>query len=174
MPVRQRTLSGRRRRLANDIRDRLRVVQGQLSLLNHAVSTRLELRDVDLDCLDLIQQHGPISPSQLASMAGLHPATLTGILDRLQRGGWALRERDPEAPDRRGVTVRMCPDRAGEVFQLYRGMLTALDEICAGYTAEQLELLAGFLDRLATAGHRATEDLTTDTGPPGPDPRVRA
>jgi DNA-binding MarR family transcriptional regulator len=26
---------------------------------------------------------------------------MTGILDRLQRGGWVVRERDPEAADRR-------------------------------------------------------------------------
>jgi MarR family len=41
-------------------------------------------------CLDLITRHGPLSPSAPARRAGLHPATMTGILDRLERGGWVI------------------------------------------------------------------------------------
>src|SRR2546426_9585555 len=77
----------RRRRLAAAIGKSLRALAIQLSLLNHQVGAQLELRDVDLDCLDLIDQTGPLSPSALGRRAGLHPATITGILDRLERGG---------------------------------------------------------------------------------------
>src|SRR5919202_5264657 len=91
----------RRRRLATEIKASLRDLRNQLSLLNHRVVARLELRDVDLDCLELIARDGPLGPTELARRAGLHPATTTGILDRLQRGGWIVRERDPEAADRR-------------------------------------------------------------------------
>jgi DNA-binding MarR family transcriptional regulator len=57
-----------------------------------------------LECLDLIDRYGPLSPSALARRAGLHPATMTGVLDRLERDGWIVRERDPA--DRRGVLVQ--------------------------------------------------------------------
>ena len=93
-----------RRRLTTAIKESLRELSIQLSLLNHHVSGRLELNDVDLDCLDLISRHGPLSPSALARRAGLHPATITGILDRLERGGWVARDRDQA--DRRAVRVR--------------------------------------------------------------------
>src|SRR5919201_236795 len=86
----------RRRRLATSIKESLRELSIQLSLLNHHVGARVELRDVDLDCLDLINRHGPLSPSALARRAGLHPATMTGILDRLERAGWIARDRDPD------------------------------------------------------------------------------
>jgi DNA-binding MarR family transcriptional regulator len=150
----------RRRRLTTAIKESLRELRSQLSLLNHQVSARIELKDVDLDCLELINRHGPISPSALARSAGLHPATMTGILDRLERGGWVARDRDPS--DRRAVTIRARRDRGAELFGLYAGMNTAMDELCAGYTDAELELLAGFLHRTVDAGRGATDELAGD------------
>jgi DNA-binding MarR family transcriptional regulator len=149
----------RRRRLATEIKDSLRELSNQLSLLNHQVGARLELKDVDLDCLELITRHGPMSPSDIARRAGLHPATMTGILDRLQRGGWIARERDPEATDRRAVAVRALRDRSAEVFAMYSGMNTKMDDLLADYTPADLELLAGFLQRTTSAGGAATTTL---------------
>src|SRR6266446_7773006 len=68
-----------RRRLTASIKQALRALSIQLSLLNHQVGAHLGLNDVDLDCLDLIARHGPLSPSALAQRASLHPATMTGI-----------------------------------------------------------------------------------------------
>src|ERR687895_1870933 len=114
----------RRRRSTRAIKESLRELSIQLSLLNHHVGAHLDLKDVDLDCLDLIVRHGPLSPTALARRAGLHPATMTGILDRLERAGWVTRERDPA--DRRAVTVRALPDRGHEVYKLYAGMNGAM------------------------------------------------
>src|SRR6266480_2276351 len=113
------TASGRRR-LTAGIKQSLRALSIQLSLLNHQVGAHAGLNDVDLDCLDLVARHGPLSPSALAQRAALHPATMTGILDRLERGGWVVRERDPS--DRRAVVVRVLPDRYGDLLRLYGGM----------------------------------------------------
>ena len=149
----------RRRRLASEIKDSLRELSNQLSMLNHQVGAHLDLKDVDLDCLELITRHGPMSPSIVARRAGLHPATMTGVLDRLQRGGWIVRERDPEAADRRAVTVRALRDRNAEVFQLYSGMNTTMDDLLADYSEADLELLADFIQRTTTAGQSATAML---------------
>ncbi len=151
--------SGAHRRSTVAVKESLRELRNQLSLLNHQVSAHLALKDVDLDCLELIARHGPLSPSALARRAGLHPATMTGILDRLQKGGWIVRERDPEATDRRSVTVRAVRGRNAELFRLYAGMNTAMDELCAGYSEDELALIAGFLRRTTSAGHDATGEL---------------
>jgi len=148
-----------RRRLITGIKESLRAMGTQLSLLNHQVGARVELKDVDLNCLDLLARHGPLSPTALARRAGLHPATMTGILDRLERGGWVVRDRDPDAPDRRGVTVRPLRERGADLYRLYSGMNASLDEICAGYDDAELELLAGFLRRTTDAGQSAAAAL---------------
>jgi DNA-binding MarR family transcriptional regulator len=148
----------RRRRLTNQIKVSLRDLRNQLSLLNHRVVARLRLKDVDLDCLELVARDGPLGPTELARRAGLHPATMTGILDRLQRGGWIVRERDPESTDRRAVAVRAVHDRVGELYRIYSGMSTAMDELCARYTDSELEVIADFLARTT----RVSEDATTE------------
>lgn len=147
----------RRRRSVTAVKEGLRELNSQLSLLNHHVGERLGLKDVDLECLDMIARHGPLSPGALARRAGLHPATMTGILDRLERAGWVTRDRDPS--DRRAVLIRPLRDRNAELFRLYAGMNRSMDELCEGYSDEELELLAGFLRRTTDAGKVATEAL---------------
>jgi DNA-binding MarR family transcriptional regulator len=151
MPARE------RRRITVTIKASLRDLSNQISLLNHQVGARVALRDIDLDCFDLISQVGPISPGALARRSGVHPATVTGIVDRLEKNGWIAREQDPS--DRRGTLLRARPDRTGELFQLYSGMNAGMDELCAGFDEAQLELIADFLARAAAAASTATDDL---------------
>lgn len=147
------------RRLAVTIKTALRDVRSQLALLNRQVGSHLELREIDLDCLDVIARHGPITPSALATRTRLHPATVTGILDRLQRADWVLRERDPDGVDRRAVSVRALPDRSRDLFELYAGMSSAMDRVCADFSQDELEAIARFLQRTADAGAVANLEL---------------
>ncbi len=149
-----------RRRLNRAVKEALRELGTELARLNQSVSGRVDVKVTDLGCLDLITREGPLSPTALARRAGLHPATVTGILDRLERGGWIVRDRDPA--DRRGVVVRARRGRGAELLRLYlvdSGMNTAMDRICADYTEEELELLADFLRRTADAGAAAAATL---------------
>jgi hypothetical protein len=47
--------SWRGRRLSTAVKESLRGLSIQLSLLNHHVGARVDLKDVALDCLDLIK-----------------------------------------------------------------------------------------------------------------------
>jgi DNA-binding MarR family transcriptional regulator len=148
-----------RGRLNQAVRDALRHLSTQLSLLTHRVGGRLELKGTDLECLDLIDTCGPIGPSELARRTGLHPATMTGIIDRLERGGWITRDRDPQ--DRRAVVVQVVRSRGQELLRMFAGMNAALTEICADYTDAELTVIARFLTQTADAGRAAAEDLPT-------------
>jgi DNA-binding MarR family transcriptional regulator len=147
----------RRQHATAEIRDSIRALRIQLSLLNNRVGSQLELKDVDLDCFDIIDTYGPLSPSALARRAGLHPATMTGILDRLERGGWIARERDPA--DRRAVVVRVRRERYAELMRLYAGMNRSMNKLLADYSDSELEVIADFLQRTVSAGRTATDKL---------------
>jgi DNA-binding MarR family transcriptional regulator len=147
-----------RRRLTTGLKRRFREVNNQIALLSHHVSARVELRDIDLDCLDYLAQHGPTSPGALARRAGVHPATMTGVIDRLERGGFIARQRDEN--DRRAVVVSARQDAIGEVFRHYEGMNEHMDAVCDGYSPAELELITGFLEKTADAGRRAVEEFS--------------
>jgi DNA-binding MarR family transcriptional regulator len=155
-PERAGSIRGRQR-TTQEIREGLRRLRIQLSLLNYRVGSQLELRDVDLDCFDILEAYGPLSPSALARRAGLHPATMTGVLDRLERGGWISRERDPS--DRRAVVVRAARERYADLMRHYAPMSRAMNKLLAGYTDSELETIADFLNRTVEAGQAATDEV---------------
>ena len=76
--------------LIQEVRLALRSMGAQLGRLNSAVGGAVELKGLDVELLDHIGRIGPVSPSELAAALHIHPATLTGILDRLESGGWRL------------------------------------------------------------------------------------
>src|ERR1700742_555821 len=113
-----------RRRKAVAAGNALRNLRVELAVLNHRVGKRVELKGLDLDCLDVIARDGPISPSALADRVGVHLATMTGILNRLEEGGWITRDRS--ASDRRAVVVASVPARQRQLFEGLRPMDTRM------------------------------------------------
>jgi DNA-binding MarR family transcriptional regulator len=136
----------------------LRRLTQQIRTLNDAVGQHVELQPIDLAVLDLVDRAGPQSPKGISVAAGIHPATLTGILDRLEQGGWVQRVPDPA--DRRRVRVEPLTTRAGELIRLYAPMNKAIARLCAGYSPDELAAIVDFLERAADAGQAATDDLT--------------
>ena len=160
-PERAAAIRGRQQSTA-EIRNSLRELRIQLALLNYRVGSQVELNDIDLDCLDIIDAYGPLSPTALARRAGLHPATMTGILDRLERGGWIVRERD--ASDRRAVAVRAVRERYGELLRHYSGLSRSMNKLLADYSDSELDTIADFMRRAVEAGRNATDQLSGERG----------
>lgn len=102
----------------------------------------------------MIGRDGPMSPSDVIATSGIHPATMTGILDRLESGGWITRRPDPA--DRRRLIVEAVMDRGAEVARLYGPMSKAINQICSDYSDEDLARIVEFLERVADAGVEAT------------------
>ena len=87
------------------------------TLHNHAVADRLGLHATDQECLDLLDWTGPLAAGEIGMHLGLSSGAVTGLIDRLEAGGWVRRERDPR--DRRSVIVHVSHERSDEVWALY-------------------------------------------------------
>lgn len=135
----------------------LRRLTHQLHRLNDAVGSKIDLLPGDLEVLDSIGRDGPMYPRDIIATSGIHPATLTGILDRLEDGGWLTREADPE--DRRRVIVAAATSRGGEIGRLYAPMSKALTSICADFSDQDLAKIVEFLERAGEAGIAAARKV---------------
>src|SRR6185295_6821014 len=73
-------------------------------LFQQAIADRLGLNTTDLMCLSFLSDTEPLTAGQLAEATGLTTGSVTVMIDRLEKAGYAQREKDPT--DRRRVLVR--------------------------------------------------------------------
>lgn len=110
---------------------------GQASaMLNHAVAERLALHPTSWECLSLLFEHGSMPAGRLAELTGLTTGAVTGLVDRLEAGGYVHRQRDPD--DRRRVIVELVPSALADAVPLFRPMLADMGEIHSRYSDQQL------------------------------------
>jgi DNA-binding MarR family transcriptional regulator len=136
--------------LGTVLRNALRELRVELSINTRRVAAVCGLNESDLDVLDVLSREGPQSPTRLARRLGIHVATMTGVLARLERSGWIMRRRD--VVDRRSVQVESTGfDR---LTAIYREGNERLADIAARLSAEDGAVIVDYL-REACAAVRA-------------------
>src|SRR3954468_19134641 len=81
-------------------------VSGNLDdAFDNLAAQRLGVNETDLHCLNIIENAGGVTAGGLAAGAGLTTGAVTGVIDRLERKGFARRVSDPA--DRRRVKVQV-------------------------------------------------------------------
>lgn len=148
--------SRERRRTMNQITEAFREMAVVMTVLNLRAGEQVGLRDVEMKALDVLMRDGAMSAKALGQRLGMHPATMTGILDKLEKSGWVTRERSPE--DRRVVLIEPVRERVGEIVRLFTGMNTNALALLDRYDAGQLETIAGFMDTMVAMAKQASEE----------------
>jgi DNA-binding MarR family transcriptional regulator len=156
-------MNGKRREdLIAALNTAMRDASGRGVLYSQAVAQRLGINSTDLECLDHIVLRGPLSAGALAEATGLTTGAITGVIDRLERAGFARRERDPE--DRRKVSVYADPVVFERIVPLFEPMQRAAVTAVSPYSDEELVLLLDFFTRIREASLGAMTELR-DSGP---------
>ncbi len=102
----------------------------------------------DLRCGELLVRNGPMTAGQLAKAAGLTTGAITGVVDRLEKAGWAQRRADPA--DRRRVVIYPGPqENEKTAADLYAARKQNMDQLLEEYSDEELVLLLEFIRSLA-------------------------
>jgi DNA-binding MarR family transcriptional regulator len=121
-------------------------------LFHTAVAERLDLSASDLKTLELIQRLGRITAGDLGRETGLTSASVTALIDRLERKGFTRRTRD--ATDRRKVFVEPVMERFVELGAAFGDSHAMFEELLQPYTIAEIELLESFLRRATALVHR--------------------
>ena len=110
--------STERERLLEELSGVSRRYMASYALLNQAVADRLGLHPTDLQCLSLLTlEERPVTTGRIAELTGLTTGSATRLVDRLERAGYVVRERD--AADRRRVLVATVPGRIAELGRMW-------------------------------------------------------
>ncbi len=121
-----------------------RTAGNQDSAFDNLAAERLGLNRTDLHCINIIENSGGLTAGQLAAEAGLTSGAVTGVIDRLERAGYARRALDPS--DRRRVKVEVTPKFYTRADRIW-GPVAAdwASRLGARFTAEELERVIEFL-----------------------------
>src|SRR5262249_7552650 len=119
----------------------------------------------DHKCADLLWTRGPMTAGELAELTGLTTGAITGVIDRLERGGFVRREDDPN--DRRRVVVRAVPKRLREIGRLFEDLAARSTELGGRYTDAELAVVLDFMSRSRESLHAATLKLRQQGQPGG-------
>lgn len=127
-------------------------------MFHAAVAAQQDLSASEERALDLLERGGPLTAGELAEQSGLAPASVTGLVDRLQRKGFA--RRIPHPHDQRRVLIEIDPGRAAQVRPLLANFVQSMEELHDKYTDSELETIAGYLTDAASRQREAAGELS--------------
>jgi DNA-binding MarR family transcriptional regulator len=157
----ERAKPGRRAELLEELGLAGRAMSAATVMFHSAVAAAHGLSATEEKALDLLERFGPLTAGELAKRSGLAPASVTGLINRLERKGFARRIAHPS--DRRSILVEVDAERVyAAMAPLFADWVGSLHELYAGYTDEQLELILHFLTEVARRQREATARLTRD------------
>jgi DNA-binding MarR family transcriptional regulator len=157
------TVKKSRQALVQGVSAAMTASQRASDALDEAAAERLGVLRVDLRCLDVLFG-GPRSAGELAEAAGLSPAAITALLDRLEAKGYIRRVRD--TVDRRRVLVELSDLARKRAWRIYGPVAEEGAALLGRYTDAQLAAITSYLQlsRELVERHRARL-----TGSPGQD-----
>lgn len=131
--------------------DHLLLVLQQLGeaagLFEQVMADRLGLNRTDVIVLSLLGLRGAQTAGQLAEATGLTTGAVTGVIDRLERAGYARRTPDPD--DRRRVNVTLLRERLAPAVRLSEPLHRAVHGLDGDFTAAQRAAVASYVQRAA-------------------------
>ena len=90
-----------------DTMQSLRRIFKALQNFSHEVSTKFGITGPQLWVLKTIFKNGSLPLGELSKKMYMHPSTITGVIDRLEKKGYVSRDRDRK--DRRVIKVQLTP-----------------------------------------------------------------
>ena len=147
-----------KQKLVDELIREFRVSGNQDDAFDSLAADRLGVSLTDLRCLNIIENAGGLSAGDLANQSGLTGGAITGVIDRLERAGFARRVFNPA--DRRRVRVEVTPAFYRSAERIW-GPLAAdwHATLSKAFTTEELERIMEFLRATNQVGRRHLDRL---------------
>lgn len=133
-------------------------------LFHTALAALSGLSATEQRSLDLIERFGPLTAGDLAQRSGLAPASVTGLLRRLERKGFARRIPNPN--DRRSVLVELVYERMATMGPHFFDLQRNLHQLYDTFSADELRAITRFLAEAARIQQDAAGKIPAPDDPP--------
>lgn len=143
--------------LVGELVTEFRVSGNQDSAFDNLAAKRLGVNETDLHCLNIIENSGGLTAGELAREAGLTTGAVTGVVDRLERAGYARRV--PDRDDRRRIKLEVTPRFYERADRIWGPLRADWDEALSGFTGADLERVTEFLRRTNEVARRHLDRL---------------
>jgi DNA-binding MarR family transcriptional regulator len=142
--------------LIGELISEFRIAGNQDSAFDNLAADRLGLNRTDLHAISIIENSGGLTAGDLAREAGLTTGAVTGVIDRLERAGYARRVSDPD--DRRRVKLEATPKFYSRANKIWGPMASDwASRLGSRFTAEELERVIEFLRTTSELGREHLE-----------------
>lgn len=126
------------------VRELRRMVANSV-LFNTRMAETLKVNPTDLQFINLLEVHGPLTPGKLAELTRLTTGGVTVVLDRLEKAG--VIRRAPNPSDRRSSIVHVSPNFLRTAQAAYSEMGRATDMLLAEFSERELAVVLTFLKK---------------------------
>ncbi|MCI1590214.1 MarR family winged helix-turn-helix transcriptional regulator [Heyndrickxia oleronia] len=121
----------------------LRQNSARAVMLHQLISEKMGLNATDHKCLDYLNRTGPVTAGQLADITGLTTGAVTNIIDRLEKAGYVIRDKDPN--DRRRVVVKPIPEGSAQLSPMFHSIMQSTLNIISRYNEQEILLILDFI-----------------------------
>jgi DNA-binding MarR family transcriptional regulator len=150
-----------KRQLIQGLIAAFRASGNQDSAFENLAADRLGVNRTDLHCLNAIENAGGLTAGELADAVGLTSGAVTGVIDRLERAGFARRVPDPA--DRRRVKVEVTPEFYARAERIWGPVAADWEKSLAShFTAAELTRVTEFLHLTNEVGKRHLDRLAKE------------
>jgi DNA-binding MarR family transcriptional regulator len=144
--------------LVDELIREFRVTGNQDDAFDALAAARLGVSATDLHCLNIIENGRGLTAGEVAAQAGLTAGAVTGVIDRLDKAGYARRVPDPT--DRRRVRVQVTPAFYAAAERIWGPMAADWHATLAeAFTSQQLGTILAFLRISNEIGRRQLDRL---------------
>jgi DNA-binding MarR family transcriptional regulator len=140
---------------------RMRGLGTRTVLYQQNVAASLGLYNNDYISVDILREKGPITAGELSKLTGLATGSVTALIDRLEKSGYARRQNDPN--DRRKVIIVPLYEQKEDVSNTYIPLHNEMVKLASTYTEEELELITQFLSKASTVLDDQIDRLSSTT-----------
>ena len=128
-------------------------------MFHQAVADVLGLHITDHKCLDLIHRFGAMPAGRLGELTGLTTGAVTGIIDRLEKAGYARRTNDPK--DRRRTIVEPTRNRKLErkIEMIFMPLHERMHKLLSSYPESELAFLLDAITKFIEQMHKESKKL---------------